>query len=132
MDPSHASSSSEPPRKRSRSEVTAEERKEARAHRNRIAAQNSRDRRKAQFSYLERRVAELEEEHHHAFEPDPASAVRRATPAEAVDVVAHRVWVDSRFVHSLLKHRRVMDALTAREDLFTTYKDVEGVGEPLS
>ncbi|OBZ70851.1 X-box-binding protein 1 [Grifola frondosa] len=51
-----------PPRKRSRSEVTAEERREARAHRNRIAAQNSRDRRKAQFTYLERRVAELEEE----------------------------------------------------------------------
>ncbi|KAJ7836566.1 hypothetical protein B0H14DRAFT_3870755 [Mycena olivaceomarginata] len=38
------------------------ERKEARAHRNRIAAQNFRDRRKAQFSYLERRVSELEEE----------------------------------------------------------------------
>ncbi|KAG2016316.1 hypothetical protein CC2G_009494 [Coprinopsis cinerea AmutBmut pab1-1] len=52
----------QPPRKRSRSEMTSEERKEARAHRNRIAAQNSRDRRKAQFSWLERRVAELEEE----------------------------------------------------------------------
>ncbi|TCD68270.1 hypothetical protein EIP91_011236 [Steccherinum ochraceum] len=54
--------SAEPSRKRSRSEVTPEERKEARAHRNRIAAQNSRDRRKAQFSLLETRVAELEEE----------------------------------------------------------------------
>ena len=42
--------------------MTAEERKEARAHRNRIAAQNSRDKRKAQFVALERRVAELEEE----------------------------------------------------------------------
>ena len=51
-----------PSRKRPRSETSSEERKEARAHRNRIAAQNSRDRRKAQFSYLERRVAELEEE----------------------------------------------------------------------
>ncbi|TBU31717.1 hypothetical protein BD311DRAFT_716435 [Dichomitus squalens] len=51
-----------PPRKRSRSEITPEERREARAHRNRIAAQNSRDRRKAQFTYLERRVQELEEE----------------------------------------------------------------------
>lgn len=51
-----------PPRKRPRSAVTPEERKEARAHRNRIAAQNSRDRRKAQFTYLERRVAELEDE----------------------------------------------------------------------
>ena len=56
------SSSAEPPRKRPRSAVTPEERKEARAHRNRIAAQNSRDRRKAQFVYLERRVAELEDE----------------------------------------------------------------------
>lgn len=52
----------QPPRKRSRSEMSSEERKEARAHRNRIAAQNSRDRRKAQFGWLERRVAELEEE----------------------------------------------------------------------
>nr|VWO95865.1 Thermoresistant gluconokinase (EC [Ganoderma boninense] len=51
-----------PPRKRARSDVTPEERREARAHRNRIAAQNSRDRRKAQFAYLERRVQELEEE----------------------------------------------------------------------
>lgn len=51
-----------PSRKRPRTEMTSEERKEARAHRNRIAAQNSRDRRKAQFSHLERRVAELEEE----------------------------------------------------------------------
>lgn len=52
----------DPPRKRPRSAITPEERKEARAHRNRIAAQNSRDRRKAQYTYLERRVAELEEE----------------------------------------------------------------------
>ncbi|KAI0633230.1 hypothetical protein C8Q77DRAFT_1031722, partial [Trametes polyzona] len=59
---SHTSELSGPPRKRARSEVTPEERREARAHRNRIAAQNSRDRRKAQFAYLERRVAELEEE----------------------------------------------------------------------
>ncbi|EPQ57104.1 hypothetical protein GLOTRDRAFT_127481 [Gloeophyllum trabeum ATCC 11539] len=51
-----------PSRKRQRSDATSEERREARMHRNRIAAQNSRDRRKAQFSYLERRVAELEEE----------------------------------------------------------------------
>ena len=62
MDPSHESG---PSRKRPRtttSATTSEERKEARAHRNRIAAQHSRDRRKAHFSYLERRVAELEEE----------------------------------------------------------------------
>ncbi|KAI6046148.1 hypothetical protein EDC04DRAFT_1876699 [Pisolithus marmoratus] len=66
VDPSSLSlpmaSSSEPPRKRPRSALSTEERKEARAHRNRIAAQNSRDRRKAHFTYLERRVAELEEE----------------------------------------------------------------------
>ncbi|KAJ7163565.1 hypothetical protein C8R43DRAFT_946996 [Mycena crocata] len=51
-----------PSRKRPRTTSSSEDRKEARAHRNRIAAQNSRDRRKAQFSYLERRVTELEEE----------------------------------------------------------------------
>ncbi|KLO05105.1 hypothetical protein SCHPADRAFT_736701 [Schizopora paradoxa] len=51
-----------PSRKRARTEMTTEERKEARAHRNRIAAQNSRDKRKAQYSALEQRVAELEEE----------------------------------------------------------------------
>ncbi|KAH0589604.1 hypothetical protein H2248_005336 [Termitomyces sp. 'cryptogamus'] len=56
------SPSSSSPRKRPRTDATSEERKEARAHRNRIAAQNSRDRRKAQFAYLEQRVAELEEE----------------------------------------------------------------------
>ncbi|KAH7888844.1 hypothetical protein F5I97DRAFT_1803774 [Phlebopus sp. FC_14] len=61
-DSSEAARSEESPRKRPRSAATPEERKEARAHRNRIAAQNSRDRRKAQFAYLERRVAELEEE----------------------------------------------------------------------
>ena len=52
----------EPPRKRARSDLTAEQRREARAHRNRIAAQNSRDKRKAHYTYLETRVAELEEE----------------------------------------------------------------------
>ncbi|KAF7315429.1 BZIP domain-containing protein [Mycena indigotica] len=51
-----------PSRKRQRTAASSEERKDARAHRNRIAAQNSRDRRKAQFSYLEQRVTELEEE----------------------------------------------------------------------
>lgn len=60
--PSPPRDDSEPPRKRARSEVSSDERKEARAHRNRIAAQNSRDKRKAHFVYLEQRVGELEEE----------------------------------------------------------------------
>ncbi|KAF8894361.1 hypothetical protein CPB84DRAFT_1748498 [Gymnopilus junonius] len=73
IDPTHAAG---PARKRPRTSsakdtsapgsnpapTLSEQRKEARAHRNRIAAQNSRDRRKAQFAYLERRVVELEEE----------------------------------------------------------------------
>ena len=50
------------PRKRSRSGMTPDERKEARAHRNRIAAQHSRDKRKAQFAALEARISELEAE----------------------------------------------------------------------
>lgn len=60
--PSHADSQPGPSRKRARTDISPEERREARAHRNRIAAQNSRDKRKAQFTALERRVAELEEE----------------------------------------------------------------------
>ncbi|KAF7985049.1 hypothetical protein HWV62_8891 [Athelia sp. TMB] len=60
--PSPSPSCEGPPRKRPRSELSSEERKEARAHRNRIAAQNSRDRRKAHYGNLEQRVAELEEE----------------------------------------------------------------------
>jgi hypothetical protein len=60
IDPNHEAG---PARKRLRTQgITTEERRDARAHRNRVAAQNSRDRRKAQFVYLERRVAELEEE----------------------------------------------------------------------
>ncbi|KAF5328793.1 hypothetical protein D9619_011667 [Psilocybe cf. subviscida] len=55
----------------------SDQRKEARAHRNRIAAQNSRDRRKAQFGFLEARVAELEAEN-------------RALRAGLVPVVAHQ------------------------------------------
>ncbi|KAK7041514.1 hypothetical protein VNI00_009384 [Paramarasmius palmivorus] len=60
--PSYSSPEPGPSRKRPRSEISSGNRKEARAHRNRIAAQNSRDRKKAQFAYLEQRVAELEEE----------------------------------------------------------------------
>ncbi|KZT40796.1 hypothetical protein SISSUDRAFT_1118073 [Sistotremastrum suecicum HHB10207 ss-3] len=56
------SSSSGPSRKRPRTDASPEEKKEARAHRNRIAAQNSRDKRKAQFSQLEAKVQELEKE----------------------------------------------------------------------
>ncbi|KAA1471731.1 hypothetical protein DENSPDRAFT_132767 [Dentipellis sp. KUC8613] len=60
--PPPSTSADGPPRKRSRTDMTPEERKEARAHRNRIAAQNSRDKRKAQFAHLEQRIAELESE----------------------------------------------------------------------
>lgn len=63
---SSSSASSPPPRPRKRQRVDTfeqkEQRKEARAERNRQAAQISRDRRKAQFSALEQRVAELEAE----------------------------------------------------------------------
>src|SRR6266849_4156534 len=55
-------SNQDAPRKRSRSDLTPEERKDARAHRNRIAAQHSRDKRKAQFTALEARISELEAE----------------------------------------------------------------------
>ncbi|KAL4074060.1 hypothetical protein V8B97DRAFT_1937900 [Scleroderma yunnanense] len=75
---------SEPPRKRTRSVMSPEERKEARAHRNRIAAQNSRDRRKAHFAHLERRVAELEEENRHLRAGLPASPSPSVSEPEVV------------------------------------------------
>lgn len=49
-------------KRRPRGSMTAEERREARAHRNRLAAQSSRDRKKAQFELIAQKVAELEEE----------------------------------------------------------------------
>lgn len=52
-------------RKRPRSDLSPEEKREARAHRNRIAAQNSRDKRKLQFNSLEQRVIDLEDENRH-------------------------------------------------------------------
>ncbi|KAF9222522.1 hypothetical protein BS17DRAFT_166661 [Gyrodon lividus] len=76
----------EPPRKRPRSAVTPEERKEARAHRNRIAAQHSRDRRKAHFVHLERRVAELEEENRRLRAGIPASPSPSASTASEPEV----------------------------------------------
>lgn len=42
--------------------MTADERRDARAHRNRLAAQGSRDRKKAQFEQLSLQVSQLEEE----------------------------------------------------------------------
>ncbi|CCA66383.1 hypothetical protein PIIN_00069 [Serendipita indica DSM 11827] len=53
---------SAPPKRRARGSMTAEERREARAHRNRLAAQASRDRKKVQHDQLCLRVSQLEEE----------------------------------------------------------------------
>lgn len=50
------------PKRRARGSMTAEERREARAHRNRLAAQSSRDRKKVQFETLSERVSGLERE----------------------------------------------------------------------
>jgi cell division protein FtsB len=60
--PSPEESAAGPSRKRARTDATPEARKEARAHRNRLAAQASRDRRKVEFSSLHARVAALEAE----------------------------------------------------------------------
>jgi len=82
----------EPPRKRARSDLSTEQRREARAHRNRIAAQNSRDKRKVQFAYLEKRVADLEEENQRLRAdmslPQPASADNKTVSPERESVQA--------------------------------------------
>lgn len=72
------SSVAEPSAKRRRTtSMTTEERKEARAHRNRIAAQNSRDRRKAHYTNLEHRIAELEAENQQLRAQSPSADAAR-------------------------------------------------------
>lgn len=57
--------------------MTPEERKEARAHRNRIAAQNSRDRRKMHYATLEARIAQLEAENQQLRAQSPPTEIAR-------------------------------------------------------
>ncbi|KAG8753828.1 hypothetical protein FRC14_005700 [Serendipita sp. 396] len=70
-----------PPKRRARGSMTAEERREARAHRNRLAAQSSRDRKKVQFELLRDRVSQLEEENR-ALRMDTTSLL---SPKSALD-----------------------------------------------
>lgn len=56
--------------------ATSEEKREARAARNRVAAQESRDRRKREFSELHQRVAQLEAENAALRESNPSTATR--------------------------------------------------------
>ncbi|KAG8910035.1 hypothetical protein FRC01_006584 [Tulasnella sp. 417] len=74
------STTAQPSRKRPRTDFqTSEERKEARAERNRIAAQVSRDRRKAEFGDLRDRVAFLERENA-ALRQQAATSTSLTTP----------------------------------------------------
>ena len=87
------STTMEPPRKRARADLTPEQRRDARAHRNRIAAQNSRDKRKAQFTYLEQRVAELEEENQRlraGMDPSQFSSINNKAVSLEVESVQAR------------------------------------------
>jgi hypothetical protein len=77
---SKGSTTAQPSRKRPRTDFqTSEERKEARAERNRIAAQVSRDRRKAEFTDLRDRVAFLERENA-ALRQQAATSTSLTTP----------------------------------------------------
>jgi len=78
--------SMEPPRKRAKSELNPDQRKEARAHRNRIAAQNSRDKRKAHFAYLEQRINELEEENRRLREGMGLPQLGRSEEQKVLDI----------------------------------------------
>ncbi|KAH7910598.1 hypothetical protein BJ138DRAFT_1126746 [Hygrophoropsis aurantiaca] len=117
----------EPPRKRPRSAVTPEERKEARAHRNRIAAQNSRDRRKAQFSFLERRVAELEEENRRLRTGIPASPTSTISEPEIVVMET-----DETFKQRSENERRERENEELRERIRTLEKGYEAVVRALA
>ncbi|KAI9572186.1 hypothetical protein HD554DRAFT_2203007 [Boletus coccyginus] len=115
----------EPPRKRPRSAVTSEERKEARAHRNRIAAQNSRDRRKAQFSHLERRVAELEEENRRL---RAGIHVSPSTSISEPDVAS--IGSEQEQLRKREGEQRERENQELRERIRTLEKGYEAVGNP--
>ncbi|KDR67592.1 hypothetical protein GALMADRAFT_161615 [Galerina marginata CBS 339.88] len=139
IDPTHASG---PARKRARTSASSsskdsaapapsisEQRKEARAHRNRIAAQNSRDRRKAQFGYLERRVAELEEENRRlragmGIVPVAAPAAA-ATPAKPVFAAPSSVPISLSTVEDHLRAQREHEREKENEELKERIKTLE-------
>jgi len=108
----------EPPRKRARSDLAPERRRGARAPRSRIAAQNSRDKRKAQFAYLDKRVAELEEENRRLRAstdlPQFASAGNKLVSLEAESVQARESREFKERIKSLESGRSaVIEALQA-------------------
>src|SRR6266478_6094540 len=102
------------PRKRARSDITPEERKEARAHRNRIAAQHSRDKRKVQFATLEARISELEAENR---------ALRAGTthpPRMNVDSTEQRATDAAREAENRALHERIRTLESAWEAIIRT------------
>ena len=117
----------EPPRKRPRSAMTPEERKEARAHRNRIAAQNSRDRRKAQFSLLERRVAELEEENRRLRSGIPVSHCASPSPSSVSEPDVATIQQEQERERKRAEEQRERENLELRERIRTLEMGYEAV-----
>ncbi|KAH9957329.1 hypothetical protein BC827DRAFT_1157327 [Russula dissimulans] len=112
--PAPTSNEGAPPRKRSRSDMTPEQRKEARAHRNRIAAQNSRDKRKAQFSTLEGRISELEAENR------ALRAGMAYPPPVSIDSPEHRAADAAREAENRALRERVQALESAWEAIIRT------------
>ena len=77
-------------------------------------------------------VVQLQEQHQHTLETDTASAMRRASELERVQVVAHRRGVDALAAHALFQQLRVVDTLGPREDFLASHKEIIRVGEGLS
>lgn len=118
IDPSHEAG---PARKRLRTQgITTEERRDARAHRNRVAAQNSRDRRKAQFVYLERRVAELEEENRLL---RAGAGIPPAAPAALPPLLANRSKLEE---EERLRDKRARERERENEELKERVQTLEG------
>ncbi|KAF9792911.1 hypothetical protein BJ322DRAFT_1031967 [Thelephora terrestris] len=114
----------EPPRKRARTDLTPEQRRDARAHRNRIAAQNSRDKRKAHFAHLEKRVAELEQENHLL---RAGMSLSQFTSADNKSVSLERESVQAR------ENRELRDRIKSLESGWTAViKALQASGLPLN
>lgn len=76
-------------------------------------------------------VAQLEEEEDDTLETNASTAMRRATIAEAIEVILHCSRVDAGLPHALLEQGSVVDTLTTREDLLAAEEEIIRVGQLL-
>lgn len=76
-------------------------------------------------------VVQFQEQHHHSLQANSATPMRNTPHLECVQIRLHRLWVNSRFTHSLLKDIGIVDALCSGQYFLTSHEKVVRVGEGL-